>query len=127
MYIAKSLTLIAGLGLFALANCSHSEHSPQVAQASIPANVQEAVEQLSSAQCQYHQRCGDVGEHQKYSNREHCMTVMRDEARDQIGECRTGVDQGDLNDCLKRIHEQGCGGLKISLWKQCSSDNMCLH
>jgi hypothetical protein len=127
MCIGKSLSLIAGLGLVALANCSHEEAASQSPAANLPPAVQDAVERISNEQCEYHQRCGDIGEHKKYSDHQHCMTVQRDDAKGSFGNCRNGVDQKDVSDCLSRIHEQGCGGIKISLWKQCSSDNLCLH
>jgi hypothetical protein len=126
MSIGKSLTLAGALGLVALANCS-SEPAPRTPESQLPPKVRDAVERISSAQCEYHQRCGDLGEHAKYSNREHCMTVQRDDAKSSFGSCENGVDEKDVSDCLQKIHDQGCGGVKISLWKQCNSDNLCLH
>jgi hypothetical protein len=89
---------------------------------------QEAVQTIAAAQCDRAQRCKTIGRDAEHATREHCLSVMREDARQVVGECRQGIDRGDLAQCVGEIQNQDCGmsleGLQT--WVACQSDDLCL-
>jgi hypothetical protein len=90
--------------------------------------AQNAGGQLASAYCDYEQRCNNIGEAKKYGSREHCMTVMGNEAAKKVNHCVKGIDQEDLRECLTDIAGEGCDNAVEGMMssKECSMDDMCL-
>jgi len=112
----------------ALAGCSKDEAPPMTpAEAKTPA-AQNAGGQLASAYCDHEQRCNNIGEAKKYGSRQHCMTVMGNEAAKQVNHCTKGIDQEDLRECLTDIAGQDCSNPIDDMMssKECGMDDMCL-
>ena len=59
-------------------------------------NVRSAADSIASARCDRSQRCNHIGQGGEYSDREHCLSVARPKAEEQLGVCPRGVDQEDL-------------------------------
>jgi hypothetical protein len=99
--------------------------SPAAARVS---NTQQAVERIAAARCEHLRGCDEVGSKAKYSSTEHCMNVMREQAKESVGDCRQGVDSEDVHECLAEIKNQDCSGVIDSFErsKECSMDDLCL-
>lgn len=125
-YVTGSIFLMIG----AFASCSR-ERSPEplTPAAATTRGVSNEVEQIAAARCDREQGCGHVGATQKYSNRDHCMNVMRADAKDSLSDCRQGIDSKDLDQCLVDIRHEDCGSVmdKLETWKSCHADDLCLH
>ncbi|HEV8246317.1 MAG TPA: DUF6184 family natural product biosynthesis lipoprotein [Polyangiaceae bacterium] len=87
-----------------------------------------AAERIATARCDREQRCNQIGAGAKYSSRQHCMNVMGPKAADDVGDCRLGVDQKDLRECLDVISNEDCNAPLGELDRviQCQADNLCL-
>jgi hypothetical protein len=108
-------------------SCQHEQPEPLVPAAGTIQAIDEAVDRIAMAQCDYEQRCQHIGPEMRYSNRDHCMNVMHSEARKDLNQCRAGVDQADLRECLTQIANQDCGGAFRNLeeYKECHMDDLC--
>jgi hypothetical protein len=122
--------MASALFSMALSGCNkESEAAPPMSPASAPnPAARNAGEELASARCDQEQRCNNIGSAKKYGSREHCMTVMRDDAAKSVNHCRNGIDQEDLRECLTDIQGQNCGNPFESAMssKNCSMDDLCL-
>jgi hypothetical protein len=107
--------------------CAPKEPEPLVPAAGTVQAVDRAADDLADARCDREQRCMEIGPEKKYSNRDHCLSVMRKEARESLGECHRGVDEGDVRQCLATIKDEDCGASlgSLSELKQCGMDDMC--
>jgi hypothetical protein len=127
--LLSSFVLTTGVFSMALAGCNkESEAAPPMTPASAPNSAaRDAGEQIAAARCDHEQRCNDIGPDKKYGSREHCMTVMRDDAAKSVNHCRSGIDQEDMRECLTDIQGQNCGNPFESLMssKNCDSDDLC--
>lgn len=125
----SSFVLTSGVLSMALAGCNkESEAPPPMTPASAPdPAARNAGESLATAMCDREQRCNNIGSDKKYGSREHCMTVMRDDAAKSVNHCRSGIDQEDLRECLTDIQGQNCGNPFSSVMssKECSMDDLC--
>jgi hypothetical protein len=56
------------------------------------------------------------------------MTVMRDDAARKVNDCRQGVDQEDLRECINEVSNQDCSGPIDSIERSinCNMDDLCL-
>jgi hypothetical protein len=56
------------------------------------------------------------------------MNVMRADGYDELGVCRLGVDQKELQSCLAEIADEDCGGPIDRLERKaaCRSGELCL-
>jgi hypothetical protein len=63
----------------------------------------------------------------RYSDRDHCLNVMRSEARKTLNQCHGGVDKADLRECLTQIANESCSGAFAQLeeYKECHMDDLC--
>jgi Family of unknown function (DUF6184) len=86
-------------------------------------------ESIASARCDRAQRCNQIGPAQRYSDRGHCMNVMRADARQMLGQCPRGVDEPDVRECLTEISNQDCRSVVDDLEERiaCRSDDLCLN
>jgi hypothetical protein len=89
---------------------------------------QEAVQTIADAQCDRAQRCKAIGQDAEYATRAHCLSLMRKEAHETVGECNQGIDRGDLAQCVGEIQNQDCGASfdGLQTWVACQSDDLCL-
>jgi hypothetical protein len=126
MRIRRSVTLLAAVGSF-LAACGKDQPAPLVPAAGTVREADDAAERVANARCDREQRCKDIGESKTYSDRNHCMTVMKNEAMKDFSDCRTGVDQKDLRQCLTEIGNEDCNGLfsGFAEFKACGMDDLC--
>lgn len=110
-----------------LLNCQRSEPEPLVPAAGTIRAVEAAVDEVSTARCDYEQRCNHVGPEMRYSDREHCMGVMRSDAQQKLNQCRAGVDRDDLRECLTEITNEDCSGpfRQLERYKECNLDDLC--
>ena len=93
----------------------------------VPA-AETAAQQIAAARCDHEQRCNNVGANAKYASRQHCMNVMEPEARDYVGDCRIGIDQKDLRECVNSLESEECSAplQRLAAIKECQTDNLCL-
>jgi hypothetical protein len=127
MKIAKLLLSAAAVGCF-LGACGSDKQEPPMTPASYPSPAaQQAGEQLARAACNREQRCGRIGATGEYRGFEHCLNVKRVDTFKQVRDCRSGVDQSDLKQCLTEIENQDCTGPFDSLERsiQCGMDDLC--
>jgi len=125
-YVTASILLMFG----AFVNCGREQSpEPLTPAAATAPGVSNAVEGIASARCDREQSCGHVGATQKYASRNHCMSVMRADAKDSLSDCRQGIDSKDLDQCLVDIRNEDCGSVldKLERWKSCHADDLCLH
>ena len=89
--------------------------------------VERAVEDISTTRCEHEQRCKQIGSDMRYSDQQHCMSVMRSEARQSLSQCQAGLDHDDLRECLTQIENQDCDGPVSGLaeYKECRLDDLC--
>lgn len=74
------------------------------------ANNQQAISQLASARCARELKCGNVGADQKYGTQQDCINKLSAEKYDDLNadECRGGIDQKELSECLAEIQNENC-------------------
>jgi hypothetical protein len=126
MRLPSTVTLLAVGTLLSVA-CEKDQPAPLVPAAGTVQAVDNATMEVANARCDREQRCNEIGESKKYSTREHCLTVMKKEATDDFSDCRTGVDQEDLRECLTEIANQDCSGLFSGFdeFVSCGMDDLC--
>jgi hypothetical protein len=90
--------------------------------------AERAIEAISAARCDHEQRCNSIGPTAQYMTREHCMNVMRADGYDELGVCRLGIDQQELQSCLTEIADEDCGAPMDRLQRKvaCRSGELCL-
>lgn len=109
-------------------SCQRNEPEPLTPAAGTVPAIDSAVLSLSTARCDYQQRCNRIGPESRYSDRDHCVNVMRAEARRELNTCRAGIDQDDLRECLTQIANEECGGgmfSRLEEYKDCHLDDLC--
>ena len=123
VYVTASLVL----GI-CFSSCHRSEPEPLVPAAGTVRAIDKAVEDLSAARCDYEQRCNRIGSAARYADRDHCTNVMRAEARRELNQCRAGVDQDDLRECLTQIANEACSSpfSRLEEYKDCHLDSVCV-
>lgn len=114
-------------GLLAL-SCQRNEPEPLVPAAGTLRAIDQAIDDVSTARCDHEERCNRIGPEMRYSDREHCTNIMRSEAREDFNQCRAGVDQDDLRECLTQITNEDCNGAlrRLEEYKECRLDDLCM-
>jgi hypothetical protein len=112
---------------FLVFGCQHHAAEPLVPAAGTVREVDQAVDDVSIARCDYEQRCSHIGPDMRYASRDHCMNVMRSQARGDFNQCHAGVDQKDLRECLTQIANEDCTGAlrQFEEYKECHMDDLC--
>jgi hypothetical protein len=89
-----------------------------------------AVGRIAQARCDREVRCHNVGRKEKYETRSECAEKMQNDRRGDINvnECRAGVSEKELDNCLEAIRTEDCGNPidAISRLNACRSGNLCL-
>lgn len=121
----RILTL-CGIGLLVL-SCQRNEPEPLVPAAGTVREVEQAVDDVAKARCDHEQRCNRIGQNTSYSDREHCMNVLRVDAQKDLNQCQAGLDRDDLRECLTQIANEDCNGVFAGLaeYKACRLDDLC--
>jgi hypothetical protein len=115
----------------ALTACGKKEETqePMTPASRISPAAQDTAERIASASCDREQRCNRIGDNAKYGTREHCMNVMREDARSQLdsSDCEHEIDQNDVQECLTEINNEDCGGPvdKLEQLVACRTDDLC--
>lgn len=129
-HLTASALLLITTGCF-FAGC---ERGTETEPALVPATrtspaAERAIGAIAAARCDHEQRCNRVGPTAKYMSREHCMNVMLGDAYDKYSQCRLGVNQKDLHECLTSIGDEDCNGTidKIERKVACRADDLCIE
>lgn len=69
-----------------------------------------ATESIAEARCARESRCDNVGPEKTYSSMEDCIIRVRSDWSDELSarECKTGVNETQLNECLNEVREEEC-------------------
>lgn len=88
-----------------------------------------ATESIARSRCQRELRCNNVGADRKYSSDQDCLTRIRNEWKDDLSarECKTGINQTELNECLAKIRDEDCNSPLDSLARvtECTQGQIC--
>jgi len=130
MRLVNATTLLISTLALSLLGCQKDEAAePPMMPASraLPA-AERAIEEIASMRCDHEQLCGRIGSAAAYPDREHCRNAMRVDARGELGRCRTGIDQGDLQECLGEIADGDCDGPlgRLETIPECKIDDLCI-
>lgn len=129
--------LVSAAGLIAVSACGRDSQPPAMSPASrvAPAHTPEAaVDAIANASCDREFRCNNIGEGREFQNRDHCLTIARNDATEELTEdsdCRRGIKPEDLNECLSQLREQSCGAVAgvfegLSATVSCRSAELCM-
>ena len=120
------IVCLSAFGLLGAA-CSKDKPEPLVPAAGTVQRVEKATEDMANVRCDHEQRCNEIGEGKKYSDRNHCLGVMRKEAGESLNSCHKGIDENDLRQCMTELQNQDCDGLfeGIGEMKACGMDDLC--
>ena len=125
----QAFALMVILG--SLIGCERESEEPALTPASYYVSTspaaEDAIEAVTSTRCDRESRCNRVGADLRYASREHCMNVLRRDAAEELVNCRQGVDQKDLSECLNAIDREGCSSPLDHLERlvACKTDNLC--
>lgn len=138
-----SLSSVGLVGLFAtsLAACSKNEPTPAAGPVGVSdsrmtarASVAQATPQIAAAECEREMKCNNIGESMKFSSLEHCKTVKTEELFKDFNDdedCRNGISQKDLDECVAKTTAETCTGLSsvmsdIERSAECGSADLCM-
>jgi hypothetical protein len=123
------------LAIAALGACSHDDRPAQNAntnddrQAATGAQGANATEAIAQARCAREARCDNIGSDRKYTSTDDCKARIRDQWRDDLSarECPTGVNQGQLTECLSEVRSEECSSPfdTLSRMAACTSNQIC--
>jgi hypothetical protein len=112
----KSLTRISmiclavsGAGLLGGCNRNASRAPAMTPAAGAVSARDNAIHQISITRCERDERCNDIGTGKHYESLIACEDERDRDARENAGECKGGVDQNRLNECLSAIRAEQCG------------------
>jgi hypothetical protein len=116
--------------LLAAVACSKHEREPEMAPASgVATPTARSIDRITATRCSREARCDNIGSERKYSSREDCQSRIEDDAYDSLGpsECKTGIEQAQLNECLAAIQSEECGDVidTIERVAACRSSALC--
>jgi len=136
MTIKKIFGATAALGIgFVLAACGRDEPAMSPAAGVEPrVSAVEAVDAITDARCNYEQKCGNIAASEEFQSRDHCLQVIRADMNQELGEdedCRNGVSQRNLQECLSELASKDCGGLSgvidsMDTYMSCGSNSLCM-
>lgn len=90
-----------------------------------------AAESIAEARCAREQRCNNVGSNKKYSSHNDCMARIRDDWKADLNarECRGGINQSELNECMTAIRAEECNSPFDTLDRvgECTAAQICIE
>jgi len=93
------------------------------------ANFAGAVNSIAQARCAREEHCKNIGPDHKYKTKEACVSAVTKENADDLNaeECKGGIDQKELNDCIEAIHKEECNNPLDALGRlaACRTSAMC--
>jgi hypothetical protein len=88
-----------------------------------------AVDSIAQARCAREERCKNLGPNHKYGSKAECVAgVRKDNAEDlNAEECKGGVDQKELGECLEAIRGEDCNNPLDTIGRlaACRTSDMC--
>jgi hypothetical protein len=128
----KTLLFAATASLVVVA-CSRHENTPStVTTTGAPGIVpnEEAVQRLTSAECERANVCNDIGAGRKYTDEGACRRENHHDLEADIRptECPGGIRETKLSNCLSEIRNTKCGNVLQSIGRvaACRSGVMCV-
>ena len=92
-------------------------------------NFSGAVNSIAQARCAREEHCKNIGPDHKYKTKAECVSgVTKDNADDlNAAECKGGIDQKELNECIEAIHKEDCNSPLETLGRlaACRTSDMC--
>lgn len=128
--MTRRVTLL--LALVALAGCGkRTEYEPQLTPAARTVEPNErSIAAIASERCDREKRCNTIGPDGRFESYEACFRKLNDAAYDSLGpgQCRSGFDQAELNECLQAIRAEDCNSPLDTLERvaACRSAELCL-
>jgi hypothetical protein len=117
------------------AACGHDEPEPMTPASQMEPRLSpiQAVDAITNARCDHELKCGNIAAAEDFQSRDHCLQVMRADANDELSDsdCRDGVAQRELQECLSEIANEDCGGVAsvlddVDTFISCRSGSLCL-
>jgi uncharacterized protein DUF6184 len=103
--------VVASMALFSA--CSSGNPPPSTPAMARQAKTQTASARVSlaEARCEREERCNDIGSDRKYSSKDDCVARVRADWKGDLNaqECRAGVNQVRLDECLTALRQEECG------------------
>ena len=91
--------------------------------------VSQALDSIASARCDRAASCNNVGEDKKFATKQECVEKVKEDKLEGLNsaECKLGVDQQSLSDCLTSIRNEDCNSPldTLSRLAACRSSVMC--
>lgn len=88
-----------------------------------------AADAIAQARCAREARCDNIGADKKFSSTDECVQRIRDEWREDLSarECKSGVDDAELNECLSEVRSEDCSSPFDTLERvaACTSAEIC--
>jgi hypothetical protein len=89
-----------------------------------------ALASLAAADCDREVRCNNVGPNKHYPSREVCIAMVQNDKGKKVSAqaCPGGINEGNLNECLKSLRKDSCGnfGDTLSRAEACKLDGICV-
>ena len=125
----KTSAFLLVAGAFGCASQNGSEEAPLVPASGTTPAAERAIDGIAAARCDHEQRCNGIGPNRLYVNSEHCMRVMMEDGRRELGVCRLGIDQADLNECVNAVRQGDCSGAldKLERLTACRAAELCVE
>jgi hypothetical protein len=94
------------------------------------AQSRSAVREIAEARCDREERCENIGGgDRKYATRDLCEQSVTNDWADDLNEfeCRSGVVDAELEECLAAVREEDCGSVLDALdrFTSCSAADIC--
>ena len=127
-----TLALVSAVGLLAQA-CEHSIDSTTTSTTSgltvnDPTDLH-AVDTIGFTRCEREARCGNIGPERTFKTSASCIRHLRADALSEltIGNCRVGISQSELDECLADIRASSCEAPleKLSMVPSCRTRELC--
>lgn len=87
------------------------------------------VDGIAHARCAREQRCGNVGQDEKWLTLESCIRRIKADWRDELNafECPGGIDERELEECMEEIRNEDCASPVDTLGRivACRSGDIC--
>lgn len=122
----------AALLLLSLAlGCSRDSQPARSAESEPTPGVQgaNASDAIAQARCAREARCDNIGGDKKFSSTDDCATRIREDWREDLSarQCPEGVDQTQLNECLREVRFEDCASPfdTLSRMAACTSNQIC--
>jgi hypothetical protein len=76
----------------------------------VPGAQGSAIQSITQARCEREKRCENIGKGKKFDSMAKCVSEIRETWKDELNtrECRGGVVQKELQECLEEVRNQDC-------------------